>query len=89
MRLSSSSSAGSGEDATHELHTVLHLLHSAPGMPVAARQHCVALLSSVFEALSGPACAAALGCAELREQVAEAAMAFLAACCHAAVAAAG
>ncbi|KAL4457975.1 hypothetical protein ABPG75_012840 [Micractinium tetrahymenae] len=89
MRLSSTGSEGSGEEAAHELRTVLHLLHNAPGMPVQARQHCVALLSSVLESLSGPPCAAALGSAELREQVAEAALAFLAACCHAASTAAG
>lgn len=89
MRLSSSSSDASGEEAMHELRTVLHLLHAAPGMPMQARHHCVALLSSVLEALTGPACAAALGCAELREQVAEATLVFLAACCHGAVAAAG
>lgn len=89
MRLSSSGSGGSGEEATHELRSVLHLLHAAPGLPVQARHHCVALLSSVLEALSGPACAPALGCAELRDQVAEATLAFLATCCHDAVAAAG
>lgn len=73
-----------GGQAVHALRTMLHLLHSSSGMPPLARHHCVALLGSVLDALPGPCAVAALQSAELREAVADAALAFLATCCHAA-----
>lgn len=71
------------------LRVALHLLQSSPGLQLLARHHAVSLLDSVLGALPGPACAAALQSAELREQVADAALTFLATCCHTAATAAG
>jgi len=81
MRLGAGEQSG---QAMHALRTMLHLLHSSPGMPPLVRHHCVALLCSVLDALPGPCAAAALQSAELREAVADAALSYLAACCHAA-----
>lgn len=78
-----------GDQALPALHTTLHLLHAAPSLQPLARHHCVALLGAVLEAMPGQALAAAVRSGELRGQVADAALLFLAACCHAAAAAAG
>lgn len=80
-------SSGEAEGQRAALQTVLQLLHSAPSMAHLARQHSVPLLGSVLDAL--PCAPAALQSEELREQVADAALVFLATCCHAAASAPG
>lgn len=80
MRLSGEQPAS----AAAALRSVLQLLHGAAGLSPLARHHCVALLGSLLDTLPGAACAPALQSAELREAVEDAALAFLATCCHAA-----
>lgn len=82
MKLAPGEQAAGG--AVHALRTVLHLLRAAPSLHPLARSHCVALLAAVLDALPGAACAAALQSAELREEVGDGVLSFLAACCHSA-----
>lgn len=91
LRLSSREHEGR---AVHALRAVLSLLlHGAHdqkgGMTVPTRHHCVALLGSALDALPGAACTTALRSAELRQEVADAALVFLATCCRVATTAPG
>lgn len=85
MRLSGEPSPA----AAHALRAALPLLQGGARLPPLVRLHCVRLLDAVLDSLAGAACAPALQCGQLREAVGDAALAFLAACCHADATAAG
>ena len=78
-----------GPAAAHALRAALPLLQGGARLPPLVRLHCVRLLDSVLDSLAGAACVPALQCGQLREAVGDAALAFLAACCHADATAAG